>query len=206
MRVDDEFQALLDDASLERLDDERSPIFGIFADGRLALTNAAWDRFAAENGAPELPREWPLGRNVYEAIPGELEPFYREGWEWAGESGHPWSHSYECSSADVYRRYRMTTYPMGGSEGLLVVNSLVVDAPRPEGRGPGTSPRDEYRQADGSTVQCSHCRRTMHVATGRWDLVPEWVQRWPDHARGTLCDVCAVYHYYEEARRTPVAH
>ena len=199
MKVDREFESLLDDFGLDRIDEESGPTFGIFADGRLALTNAAWDRFAAENGAPNLPEEWPLGRNIYEAIPAELQPFYREGWEWAGESGHPWSHSYECSSPDTYRRYRMTSYPIGGTTGLLVVNSVVAEASWPDGT---TSPRSraEYRGADGTITQCSHCRRTQHVATGRWEWVPEWVQRWPDDAHGTLCDICTAYHYYEEQR------
>ena len=75
MRVDREFESLLDGFSLDRLEAEQGATFGIFADGRLALTNAAWERFAAENGQPEISREWPLGRNIYDAIPAELQPF-----------------------------------------------------------------------------------------------------------------------------------
>ena len=204
MRVDPEFESLLvEGLTLDRLENERGTVYGIFSDGRLALTNSAWDRFAAENGAPEVPRTWPIGRNIYEAIPSELQPFYREGWEWTAESGHPWSHSYDCSSANDYRRYRMTSYPVGGTAGVLVVNSLVAEAPWPAGT-PATPSRGEYRQADGSTVQCSHCRRSLHIASGRWDWVPEWVQRWPDEARSTLCDTCTGYHYYGEVRGVPL--
>ncbi|MQC17517.1 MAG: hypothetical protein DWG80_00390 [Chloroflexi bacterium] len=205
MRVEHGFEVLLAEFSLDQIEDEHGSVFGIFADGRLALTNTAWTRFVEENGAPHLPADWPLGRNIYEVIPAELQSFYREGWEWAGESGHPWSHSYECSSPDSYRRYRMTSYPIGGTAGILVVNSLVAQASWPDGTASPLS-RAEYRRADGVITQCSHCRRTEHVASGRWDWVPEWVQRWPDDAHGALCDICSAYHYYEEARAAPTGH
>lgn len=203
MRVTREFEPLLDAFDLDLIDADPGVTFGLLADGRLALTNAAWDRFASDNGAPHLSEAWPLGRNLYEAIPDELQQFYREGWEWTIESGHPWSHTYECSSPAEYRRHRMTCYPVGGA-GILVVNSLVAATSWPGGEVT-QHPRTEYRDAAGGIRQCPHCRRTQHVQTGRWDWVPEWVQRWPEDARAALCDVCLAYHYYEGARHAPPA-
>jgi len=204
VRVGSAFEPLLGAFDLEGLDAEAGSVFGIFTDGRLACTNDGWERFARDNGAPELVRGWPLGRNVYEVIPPDLQPFYREGWEWASESGNPWSHSYECSTPAEFRHFRMTSYPVGEGRGLLVVNSLVASAPWPAGEEAGR-PRAEYYDARDRVTQCSHCRLTLHQPSGRWDWVPELVQRWPDEAVPTLCDLCASYHYYARARGVPGA-
>lgn len=204
MRLDRAFEPLMERFDLDSLEDDPSVTFGVFRDGRLGYANAAWDTFARTNGAPGLPDKWPLGRDLLEAVPEDLQQFYREGWEWAAESGHPWSHTFDCSSPDEYRRHRMTCYGLGEGEGILVVNSVVVSSPWPSD-APSTQPHAEYREANGSSLQCSSCRRTKHVATGRWDWVPEWVQRWPDEARPTLCDVCMSYHYSPDVRGVPGA-
>jgi hypothetical protein len=193
MRLDNSFAPYLHESDLEEIDRAAEVTFAVDADGRLMMTNEAWDRFALENGAADLPREWPLGRNLFEAVPPDLEHFYRDGWEWAVSSGHPWSHTYECSTPNQFRRMRMTCYPVGPG-GLLVVNSLLAEAMRPDGEA---SELDRAEYLDGNVLtQCSHCRRTRHPASGRWDWVPEWVHRWPSNARPALCGPCGAYHTY----------
>lgn len=202
VRLDDDFRALAEQVDLEALDEERGAVFGIHADGRLAFTNAAWDEFAALNGGGRLTSEWPLGRNVFEAIPDALQAFYRDGWDWVTSSGHPWSHTYECSTPEEYRRFRMTSYPVGEEAAAIVVNSLIAARPWDAGAA-STLPREDYREASGRLTQCPHCRRTQHPRTLRWDWVPEWVHRWPDLARAALCPFCLGYHYYDIGRGAP---
>ena len=188
MRVEHGFEVLLAEFSLDQIEDEHGSVFGIFADGRLALTNTAWTRFVEENGAPHLPADWPLGRNIYEVIPAELQSFYREGWEWAGESGHPWSHSYECSSPDSYRRYRMTSYPIGGTAGILVVNSLVAQASWPDGTA---SPSTAVRTVSSLNARTAAEPSTLHPGAGTG--CPSGCSA----GRMTLMEPCAI-----SARRT----
>ncbi len=194
MRIDPTFRGILTGFDLDRLDDDPSVVFGVFADRRLGFANKAWDEFATENGAPSLLHDWPIGRNVFDAISPDLRQYYRDGWEWATESKHPWSHSYDCSSATRFRRMRMTCYGLGNGAGTLVVNSLIADAAWPEAAVSRT-PRAEYRGEAGHISQCPNCRRTRHIQSARWDWVPEWVQRWPDGAHATLCNICKVYYY-----------
>ena len=106
-------------------------------------------------------------------------------------------HDYECSSDTVYRRYHQIVYPIGGREGLLVVNSLVVERLNHPDRRPARA-ADElfYVDENGLIYQCAHCRRVKNVREGeRWDWVPEWVKRCPECTSHVFCPTC-FRHYY----------
>jgi hypothetical protein len=106
-------------------------------------------------------------------------------------------HEYECSSADVFREFVMTLYPLRERQGLLVVNSIVVETPHdPALRPPHACDRTAYVQENGWIHQCVHCRRVENVQTeGRWDWVPEWVEAFPPETSHGLCTFCHSHYY-----------
>ena len=197
MHLDPSFAPLLAAFDLDELDRSANVIYGTWADGHLAYMNAAWSAFARENGAVAFDDAWPTGRSVWDAVPAVLHRFYRDGFEWARESGEPWSHTYECSSADTTRIFRMTAYGLAEGRGVLLVNSLLA-AVEASGGVDATS-EQPYRNEHGQVVQCAHCRRVRHAgvpeADERWDWVPRWVHISPTNTSHGLCPVCDAYHY-----------
>jgi len=201
MRLDRAFRNRLPDFDFESLHDSDDVVYGAWSDGRLTYTNNGWDRFATENEAPRLNRGWPLGRSIWDVIPEPLLPFYRDGWEWALASGSPWGHTYECSSEDITRIYRMTVMGLPDVGAVLVVNALVASlessaAPAERRIALDAAGEEAYRDENGLITQCSHCRRVQHPSsTDRWDWVPAWVHRSPRDTTHGLCGVCFAYHY-----------
>ncbi|MDO9443901.1 MAG: hypothetical protein Q7K37_01175 [Dehalococcoidia bacterium] len=201
MRLDRAFRNRLTRFDFKSLHDSYDVVYGTWADGRLAYTNDGWDRFAAENEAPRLNRAWPLGRSIWEVVPEALLTFYRDGWEWALTSGSPWGHTYECSSEDVTRIYRMTVMGLPDAGAVLVMNALVASlessaAPRGPLVALGAAGEEAYRDASGLLTQCAHCRRVQYPPQPvRWDWVPAWVHRSPSETTHGLCGVCFAYHY-----------
>lgn len=186
---------------LQDLEESSATIYGLWADLTLAYMNPAWVRFAElNNGQPRVANEWGLGASYLRAIPLSLRPFYTEflgNTPDVGEAQHPVAHEYECSSATVYRRFSMQAYAMPEREGFVVINSLVVESQHDSRiRAPHDPERILYEDADGSILQCAHCRR-VKVASDpfRWDWVPAWVDVSPSAVSHGLCPVCFEYYY-----------
>lgn len=56
-----------------------------------------------------------------------LRPFFENGYGSVLSASQPFEYCYECSSATVYRTFRMSVYPTTEGDGCLVVNSLTVE-------------------------------------------------------------------------------
>jgi len=178
-------------------------VIALDSDHRLAYLNAAWDRFAEENGGqPAIGRDWGLGAGYFDAIAEPLGAFYRDLIRRTTEEAdpsHPVSHVYECPAPRMMRRFQMNLYPLGSGEGVLLVHSLVVEAPHGSDRAPHDANPDVYEDAEGIVRQCAHCRKVRHTTEAdRWDWVPAWVARPPQQTSHTICDVCFA-HYYRES-------
>src|SRR6056297_1105353 len=105
-----------------------STIYGLWPDLTLAYANSAWSHFAAQNGGePAISTDWSLGRCIMEAIAEPLRPFFFENYGRCLRESRPWEHVYDCSSADVYREFYMTVFPLGKAEGLLVIHSRRIE-------------------------------------------------------------------------------
>jgi hypothetical protein len=197
MRTEPGFKKLLEPLNLTGLENHRGTVFGIWEDRRLAYFNPWWYRFARENdGEDAIILDWNLGRSVMDSVPGSLKEFYenlyRSVFEKDPTSGPQVRHEYECSSPDIFRRYLMTLYRLGEAEGILVVNSLVVEEPHDPGTRPSHEPLPAaYVDENGFIHQCAGCRRVMNLKEeDRWDWVPAWVAKPPLRTSHTLCSTC----------------
>ena len=185
---------LLGEIPAAALEQDTSVIFALDSSLRITYCNAAWDHFAAANGAPELVRPAPIGRSLLEYIRGPVASYYENAFRRVLIAADPWQHVYECSSPTIFRKFMMHVFPLKKTPGLLVVNSLCVERPHeashesPCGAG--------YRSSHGVVVMCSHCRRTKRSeSSDHWDWVPEYVERLPPNTSHGLCNLCLEYYY-----------
>ena len=200
-RVLPEFERFLGTPLLIEAEQQEDTVYGILPDFRLAYYNPAWVAFARANGAAE--KVWSgayLGTSVLEVTADELQPFYRKLFRLAlhqsVEELRPLQHRYFCHSAEMYREFLMTLYQVGDAQGVLIVNSLVVEveydstkAVTVEGREP------DYVDAAGLVHQCAHCRRVHDLKTNHWDWVPDWVRDMPPRTTHTICNFCMAFFY-----------
>ncbi len=196
MRIDSSFQGLLAEYFSSGLEQEQGTVFGLWPDLTLAYTNDGWDQFAATNGGEQLAERYPLGSDITTATSEILRPFFVNNYRRCLTELRPWEHSYECSSPDRYRWLKMTVFPLGHAEGLLVVNSVRVE--KPHTRIPHSPEEGGYRDKHGLITQCSHCRRVRRKEGSGliWDWVPDWVKTMPRQTSHGLCAACAAYYYF----------
>jgi len=160
---------------------------------RFTYCNAAWDRFAESNGGARVMRAIVIGRPLAEFVSGELAGFYSQAYGRVLQSGVPWRFEYECSSAEVLRKFAMHVYAVERGAGLMVVNSLLVE--RPHGDPARSALEELYRGPDGFIVMCSNCRRTRVNIEDHWDWVPDFVKEPPEHVSHGLCGPCKEYYF-----------
>ncbi|MGK0187075.1 MAG: hypothetical protein ACI9R3_002861 [Verrucomicrobiales bacterium] len=176
-------------------------VIGIDEEFNIFYLNHAWDAFADKNGGGESIREsWGLGSNYLKALATPVRSFYRRLFETAAASSEqrPVQHSYECSSRQLFRKFRMSVYRLPESRSVMIVNSLVIE--RPHGAGiaenAASLPLSDYTDGSGMIRQCCHCRRVRRpVADAVWDWIPQWVEGAPDNTSHSLCEVCFRAYY-----------
>ena len=192
---DARFRKLLEDFDVGALEHARSTVYGVWPDLTLAYMNPQWFIFAAENGGePNISREWSLGRSVLDSIAAPIRPFYETNYARCLSERRPWEHNYECPSADVVRRFHHLVMPLGQSEGLLLIHSLLVEEPQPSSGAPAVV--DRYLNAAGFRVQCCHCRKFRRTDVPyAWDWVAAWIRRTPDNVSHGICEACLGYYY-----------
>jgi hypothetical protein len=160
----------------------------------ICYCNPAWDRFALENSAESgALAASVLHKPFLQFVPEDLRLFYQEIFQRVRALGRMQSQDYECSSAQVFRVYRMQVYPLQPGCGFVVINSLVIAHPHTR---VVCAPDDaSYRERDGLVHMCANCRRTRRVDDPAvWDWVPAYVTR-PRDATHTVCPFCAEYYY-----------
>ena len=191
---DPDFQRLLDPFRLPTIHVSDNTVYGVRPDLTLSYVNRGWSNFAAKNGGePLISSQWGLGCCVGDAIPPVLQPFFFDNFAKCLRERRPWVHLYECSSAEVYRKFSMKSFPLGEGEGLLIVHSLVQESSHTD---IGCEPLETiYRNEDGLIVQCCHCRRVRRTGKIRWDWVPAWLAIPPKNTSHGLCEPCFGYYY-----------
>lgn len=193
------FAPLLRGFGVDQLDRHAGAVFGLSRGLRITYLNPAWFTFARENDGAGIAAHWGLGAHVLEAISGPARLLYEREYRRCLDAGEAWQHDDECSTSERYRTFHMDVFPLRNArglsrrdvEGLLVVNSPVVDRPHGASREPFPADESLYTDTDGQIVQCSSCRRARRVdGAEQWNWIPEWVADRPVNVTGGLCLPC----------------
>ncbi len=197
------FTSLMTPSHLHILEDHSQSVFGIRPDFTLAYMNPAWFAFARRNGGEDIAGAWCVGRSALDAVPECLHAWYLALFypPRPGENPGPRQSEYECSSADLHRRFLMKVYPLGG-DGFIVVNSLRYEVPHVQSdRAAMPAIEQAYTGDDGFMNQCAGCRR-MQSGTDplSWHWVPAWVRETQGNTISTLCPKCAVSYSPDQSR------
>jgi len=160
---------------------------------QIKYCNAAWDRFAQQNDAPELVRDRMLGLDLRTVLGDDLRPYYLRAFAEAEKSGKVWECLYECSSPDRFRKFHMRLHPLQPQGCFLITNALVIEAPHSEAVA---ADPNEYLTSNSAIAMCCHCRRSRSaLSLDRWDFVPAHVKRGFHNISHSLCPLCLEYFY-----------
>jgi hypothetical protein len=182
---------------LPEFEDSSSVIYVIDGDFKIRYCNAAWDKFALENGGVHLVRKHQIGRNVMDVTPPPLRPFYEKLFRAVLKLGEEMHCVYECSSDRTFRRFHMHVMrkkTAGQGSRLAIVNSPVSEV----ARRPSEARYDlaALREENGLVTMCSHCRRTrLPGQEARWVWLPDLVREMPREVSHGICPVCFDLHY-----------
>jgi hypothetical protein len=161
---------------------------------RFVYCSPAWDKFAQENGAPELAGDAVIGSQLFPVIPDVLRRFYTRMFDEVQRSGLVWQHVYECSSPQRFRKFRMRVHLLNSSW-LMVSNALLVEEAH---RREASAHDAAYRNDGGLIIMCAHCRCSQRTdEPGHWDFVPAYleVQSLSLGVSHGICPVCRAYFY-----------
>ena len=177
---------------LPALEKSTDVCYAMSGSGELFYCNPAWDRFARDNDGHSCLSLLIFGKNFWNAIPAELESFFRCGFQTAMEQG-VWEHDFECPSPTQSRIYRMRVLPLHDGA-FLVRNSAVAISPIRE------KPVDLtcFRDGQGIYYLCSHCRRARRLDASEWTFVPELLHAGRYKVSHGLCPICIRYYYSRE--------
>ena len=174
---------------------DASPLISYVSDSqfRIVYCNPAWDRFAIENQAPELAGGRVLGSDLRSALGKDLLPFYVQAFDQVRLSGVAWEWIYECSSAELFRKFQMRVLPLQDGGWLLVTNARIVEHLHPPAM---QTALDAYRSPQGMITICSHCRRSRRMDhPAEWDFIPSHIERGRTDISHGLCPICLDYFY-----------
>lgn len=189
-----------DPAALEK---SPSATIGLWPDLTIAYLNSGWYRFARENQGEQVTQQWELGAYLPAAISEPLQRWYVSQFQQCLRGDGPWEHDFECSSAEHFRVFRLGCYPLGSSEGLLLVYSQRIEQAHDPAARPVVEPDlQRYLDARGIVRQCMHCRRVARGGDAHaWDWVSAWVQEFPRETSHGICPICFAY-YFSDSRLT----
>ena len=158
--------------------------------GTLLWVNDAWYRFARANGC-----EFAVGRySTYcDGITGPLRAEYEHVLAGVVATGTVFEQSYECSSPEVIRHFRMRVLPFL-PDGLLVEHTETAAhlAPLED-----AALEELFFNAHQLMIQCSNCRRVRRPGGGieTWVWVPQLVARSHPRTSHGLCTPCLGYYW-----------
>ncbi|MBU2501240.1 hypothetical protein KJ682_07940 [bacterium] len=189
---------ILEGFDVKELDELGNPVFAVDGDLTMVYANPAYFDFARDNGGgSDFADRWGIGCNILEAMPANLESYFRKMFSLCLEQKAPWDHQFECSSPERFRLFNQRVYPLGERSGLVVLNSLVTEVRHdPAARPPQTADPAVYCDDRGLVHQCVQCRRILRQGEAHeWDWVPAWVATPPPEVTHGFCPVCLDFYY-----------
>lgn len=187
--------------SVEELEQSPSTIVVVDRLGQILWVNAAWWRFAEENGGAV--EAW-VPRCYYDGITQPLRDYYREAFADALETATVFTQEYDCSSVETHRLYHLRALPIDRSW-LILEHSLRISRSldeHPEGE------REEalietYRTEAGLILQCGNCRRVKHPDSQAWNFVSALVAKVDARTSHCICTSCIGFYWRRpQGRRT----
>lgn len=198
-RYKEDFASKLKGFDLETLENSRYSIYALSKDMELIYFNPAWIRFAQENDVDrDVLNKFSLGTAIPKVLKGqEVRDFYIQNYKNVLATGKVWRHEYECSSIDEFRYFHQGVYPLKDGEGIIVINTLLVNVPADLiNRKAYEAIEKQYLQPTGLITQCTNCRYTQRADQPEiWDWVPSWVEKMPDNISHSICPTCFDYHW-----------
>jgi hypothetical protein len=169
------------------------PCFVVTESLDIKYCNQGWNRFAILNeGGSEALAAKVVSRNLLDFVPQDLKSFHADLFARARKTGKPVTHDYECSTATMFRLYRMHIFPL--NQGFAVMNSVRVE--HPHDRSPLEPNESLYRTEKGMIRMCSNCRRTNRPDDpAAWDWVPDYVERVRPNTTHGVCPACLEFYY-----------
>ena len=193
-QCDPAFAPLLKEIDSALLESDEHIIYGVWPDMRLAYLNVGYWEFAHANRGSDIYSKWAVGSNLLEAISSPIRTYFATNYQRCLNEHCTWEHEYECSSSRDFRKFQMTTYPLGKREGLLVVHALSIEMPHDH--EPWLPVVSNYVTAGGLLLQCCHCRKfKRNQREVVWDWVPAWVDSQPMNCSHSLCEACFGFYY-----------
>jgi len=177
------------------LEGEHGSAYVLRPDLSLEYVNEAWRLFARENGAPELATSWETCGPIPQCIVPPLSELITAKLLGVLRRNVAWSHSYECSSEQVYRHFNMRVQPTSQRDGLIVVHSLVGEASLQRSDRGGGDPALSYLDERGLIVQCSSCGRVRNPARASWDWALGQVGVERENVSHGICPPCEAQYY-----------
>jgi hypothetical protein len=185
--ADPAFLALLEHFSIDRLEADETPIFGLWSNLRVAYANPAGEQLVRA-ASPGLAR-WGVGSSILPALPERLRFFYVEELQRVVANGKIVRHVEDPVVSGLPPR-RAELLPLWGS-GVLVTFVPVIDA----SASPGAPLDARYRSDNGFILECSYCHCFRRAgAVERWEWVPSFVTRTPERTTHGVCYRCFGYH------------
>lgn len=203
-----DFPLKLKGIDFETLEKDENSIYGLSKEMKFIYFNPGFIQFSRSNDIEgNLINNLPLGIPVSKILAGEkISEFYIQNFKRIIATGEIWHHEYECSSADEFRIYRQTTYPLKDGEILIIINKLIVVQPiESTGRETNDADPKRYVQSSGFITQCGNCRHIQRTDQSEiWDWVPAWAEKIPEGTSHSICPICFDYYWkYGRIKFTP---
>lgn len=171
---------------------------------RLVYCNPAWDEFALHNNGEAAAASRVIGTNLLAAVPEPLMQLYEQLLAVARDTRQMRPLDYECSSANLYRLFRMEIRPIETTAGFVLVHALRVERPHGIDRETFSPDAARYANSRGLITMCAHCRKTKRASEPEvWDWVPAYLSPLAPRTRIThgLCGPCLAYFYPQAFKR-----
>ncbi len=193
-RFGTDFLEMIKGFDLEVLEKSRYSIYALSKELKFIYFNPAWYHFAIENDIDQTALyNITLGSSYTKSIKGIWLKFYfRKKYKQVIKTGKTWHYQYDCSSADTYRYYLQTVYPLNNKSGVLIVNTEMFNLQNTRmNLETFKSIKKRYVQPNDLIIICPNCKHTKRAdKTGTWDWVPDWASNSPVNTSLEICPTC----------------